>query len=378
MNNRIYMDWNATAKLSQATRLAMLEVWEEAGNPSSVHKEGRKAREHIEKARRKLADFIHAKPENIIFTSGGTEANNLAIHAASSNPIFVSAIEHDSVLKPASRAKAMHIAVDQEGIVNLSDLEQKLKSAAQPAFVSVMLANNETGVIQPIAEVAKIVHLHNGLLHCDASQALNRIEVNLEQLGADMLTLSAHKAGGPLGVGALILRTDRVITPNMVGGGQEKSRRAGTENLPAIVGFAACLDQVDFQRTEMLRDLLEDQLTSMDPAIQIFGKSVKRLPNTTCLASGHKKSDALIIGFDLAGISISAGSACSSGKVKSSHVIEAMGYNNEVASRSIRISLGLDNTKEEIERFTEVWRDLHPIHLQAQDGTSGNLSVRNR
>lgn len=352
------MDWNASAPLLPIAKEAMLAVLEEGGNSSSIHYAGRRAKEHLDKARARIAEAVHARPENVIFTSGGSEANNLALANRGLQPLFVSAIEHESILRPAQRLGARLLPVDRNGIVDLEKMAQALSEAAEPAFLSVMLANNETGVIQPIRDIAALVHKQGGLLHCDASQALTRIDVDIQELGADMMTLSAHKAGGPLGTGALILRSDRLIAPMIMGGGQERGRRAGTENVPAIAGFGAIADRLEFTEVATKRNRLEQQLLEMEEEVLIFGRSARRLPNTISIASG-KKAETLVIALDLAGIAISAGSACSSGKMQPSHVISAMGFDPNVAASAVRISLGPDTRDEEIEKFIQVWKKVH-------------------
>jgi cysteine desulfurase len=227
------------------------------------------------------------------------------------------------------------------------------------AFVAAMLANNETGVLWPIAEIAALVHRHGGLLHCDASQAFGRMPVDIDALGADFLTVSAHKMGGPLGAAALVLARDQAIVPLLQGGGQERGRRAGTENGPALVGFAAAIldGYRDWQKTRRLRDHLEDIVREVDPRARIFGEDRARLDNTTCFALSAGSGHSLVIACDLAGIGISAGAACSSGTVKPSRVLQAMGVDEATARRALRISLGPTNTEDEVSRFRQVVRE---------------------
>jgi len=240
MQHAIYMDWNATAPVHPAARAAMLAALEDCGNPSSVHGFGRRARKRVEEARSALAVLVGAKVENIVFTASGTEANALMLANRGACRLIVSAIEHDSILKPA--ADAATISVDRNGVVDLDHLQALLTADARPALVSIMLANNETGVIQPVAEAAEIAHAHGALLHVDAAQAIGRIPVTLQSLGADFLTVSGHKLGAPQGVGALIAaKSTPQIVPLLQGGGQERSRRAGTENVPAIAGLASAV-----------------------------------------------------------------------------------------------------------------------------------------
>jgi cysteine desulfurase len=273
--------------------------------------------------------------------------------------LVVSAIEHDSVLKPAADAVMIH--VDRNGIIDRDHLEALL-AEGRPALVSIMLANNETGVIQPIAEAAEIAHRHGALLHVDAAQAIGRIAVTLEALGADYLTFSGHKFGAPQGVGALIARHTPQIVPLLQGGGQERNRRAGTENVPAIAGLGAAIAAVEpgeAAQISSLRDSLQQRLVAAEPSMIVLGASAPRLPNTLCFAAGEKSAETLVMAFDLAGIAISAGSACSSGKVKPSHVVTAMGFDRDVASRAIRVSLGRDNTVADADAFFSAWQRIH-------------------
>jgi cysteine desulfurase len=358
MQRAIYMDWNATAPVHPAARAAMIAALEDCGNPSSVHGFGRRARKRVEEARSALANLAGAKVENIVFTAGGTEANALMLANRGERRLIVSAIEHDSILKPALAAGAATINVDRSGVVDLDHLKSLLADP-QPALVSLMLANNETGVIQPVAEAAELAHAHGALLHADAAQAIGRVPVSLETLGADFITVSGHKFGAPQGAGALIARNTPQMVPLLQGGGQERNRRAGTENVPAIAGLGAAiaaLEPGEAAEISSLRDALEQRLVEADPSAIVFGGSARRLPNTLCVASGEKSAETLVMALDLAGIAISAGSACSSGKVKPSHVVTAMGFDRDLASRAIRISLGRDNTAEDIDAFFVAWQ----------------------
>lgn len=351
MSNAVYMDANATTPPSAAALAALDAAARVAGNPSSVHGFGRAARGVVDRARVQVAQLAGAKAENVIFVSGGTEANNLAIASRGSRPLIVSGIEHESVLKPAQAAGARILEVRRNGQVDLDDLAEALREAGQTAFVSIMLANNETGVIQPVREAAELVHAAGGLLHCDAAQAPGRIELDLNALGADLVSLSAHKMGGVLGAGALVLKSDLPIAPMLVGGGQEKYRRAGTENVPAIAAFGAAAEEArtiaHAPQLKALRDRLEAGLAAF--GIEALGKDAPRLPNTACVAVAGKSSETLVMALDLAGYAISAGSACSSGKVKPSHVALAMGRGEEIAKSAIRISLGWWNSEAEID-----------------------------
>jgi cysteine desulfurase len=372
MAGRIYLDWNATTPLRPEARDAMLAALGFAGNPSSVHAEGRAARRIVETARQAVAKAVGAQPASVIFTSGGTEANALALTPSAAHPrLLVSAIEHASVLAggrfPASAVT--RIAVQPDGRIDLDDLRAKL-AEGPPALVAVMLANNETGVIQPVAEAATLVHAAGGRLHVDAVQALGKIAVDVAALGADTLALSAHKIGGPTGVGALVVTGSQRIEPLIGGGGQEQNRRAGTENLAGIAGFGAAVgvamaEQIaTADRVKALRDQLESGLKAT-PDVVIFGDTAPRLPNTILYTAPHLKAETALIGFDLAGIAVSSGSACSSGKVQPSHVLAAMGVTPEQAKGAIRVSLGWLTTETEAQSALEAWRKLADTLLKA-------------
>jgi cysteine desulfurase len=340
----------------------------EFGNPSSVHSFGRAARRVVEDARRKVAALVAARPDDVVFTSGGTEANNLALRGSGRRRTLATAIEHPSVLEAADGIES--VPVDGNGIVDLEALARTLEGADTPAIVSVMLANNETGVVLPVAEAARIAHRNGALFHCDAVQAAGRIALSMEALGADMLTLSAHKMGGPKGVGALIV-SDRVqLHPIICGGGQERGRRSGTENLPGIAGFGAAAEVaaagVDTAwAMASLRDRLEDLILRDVPQARIIGAGVQRLPNTCCVALPGISAETQIMALDLAGFAVSAGSACSSGKVKASHVLRAMGLADEIAGCAIRVSLGSGNAEAETDAFVTAYGD-----FAARAGTS--------
>lgn len=351
MTNAVYMDANATTPPCAAALAAMEAALRVHGNPSSVHGFGRAARAVVDRARAQVARLVGVQPDSVIFAASGTEANNLALLSSGERPLIVSGIEHDSVLKPAQAAGARILRIERNGRVDLSDLAAALREAGRPAFVSIMLANNETGVIQPVRSAADLVHAAGGLLHCDASQAPGRIALDLDEVGADLMTLSAHKMGGVLGAGALIVKGEVAVQPLLVGGGQEKFRRAGTENVPAIAAFgAACEEARDAEgsRVAELRDLLEARLAVLN-GVTVLGANAPRLPNTSCIAIAGRSSETLVMALDLAGYAISAGSACSSGKVRPSHVATAMGYGEEVARSAIRVSLGAWNKAAEID-----------------------------
>jgi cysteine desulfurase len=376
MTARVYLDWNASAPLRPVAREAMRAALELCGNPSSVHGEGRAARRLIEQAREDVATLVGADPRNVIFTSGGTEANALALSPsvevgadkAQRDRLLVSTIEHPSVLAGGRFASSAieKLPVTPEGIVDLGALEQRLAAGSSRSLVSIMVANNETGVIQPVAAAAEIVRRHGGLLHVDAVQAAGRMPLNIHDLGADLLTLSAHKLGGAKGAGALIKRDEalHIADPLIRGGGQERGSRAGTENVAAIAAFGAaareCRTSLAAETRQMaaLRDRLETGLRAETPEAIIFGSQAERLPNTTLVAMPGGKAETLVIGFDLDGVAVSSGSACSSGKVAPSHVLAAMGVPAELARGAIRVSLGAATTETEIDRFLNVWQRL--------------------
>jgi cysteine desulfurase len=370
MSERIYFDWNASAPLRNEAREAFLRALG-AKNASSVHAEGRAARAIIEAARGQVAQLVGAEAKNVTFTSGASEANMLALTqdietASEKRPrerLFVSAIEHPSVLCGGRFApeNVEQVPVTADGVVDIDALRRAVAQTERP-LVSMMLANNETGVIQPVAEVAEIVHAAGGLLHVDAVQGPGRIDCDIERLGADLMIISSHKLGGPQGAGALIRRGDVIVAePLIKGGGQERSLRAGTESVAAIAGFGAAAAaatatrQVDAVHMARLRGKLEAGLKVATPAVVIFGDQAARLPNTTLFAVPDMKAETAIIAFDLNGIAVSSGSACSSGKVTTSHVLAAMGIAPQLTRGAVRVSLGRNNTENEIERFLETW-----------------------
>jgi cysteine desulfurase len=370
MNQRFYLDYNATAPLRPEVRDAVAGALSLCGNPSSVHAEGRAARSAIEAAREKVAALAGARSEDVIFTSGGTEANALALAAQSGGSwhCYLSAIEHPSVLSGGRfyRETTTIFPVDADGVADLQILAKELEKhhlGGWRPFVSLMAANNETGAIQPVAEASKIVHSAGGLLHTDAVQAAGRIRLDMTTLGADMLSLSAHKIGGPKGVGALVLGAGATVEPLIKGGGQERRRRAGTENVAGIVGFsvAAELASADLAKAAALaalRDELETGARTIARDAVVLSARVARLPNTTCIAVPGTKAETLVIGLDLAGVAVSSGSACSSGKVEASHVLSAMGVPEEIAQGAIRVSLGFATERADIENFLRAFAEL--------------------
>jgi cysteine desulfurase len=374
MTKRIYLDWNATAPLRPEARAAMIAALDEMGNPSSVHREGRTARYLIEKARERVAALVGAEPRNVVFTSGGTEANMMALTPALETNRFdrlmVSSVEHASVRAggrfPPHQVEAIPVTAD--GVVDISALERRLnelqRQGLRPPLVSVMAANNETGVIQPIKAAAAIVHGAGGLLHVDAVQVVGRIPFDINESDADLMTVSAHKLGGPQGVGALIRRSAALhfAEPLLQGGGQERGARAGTENVAGIAGFGAAAASAmatmmaDGERMRSLRDRLEAGLAN-GPTV-VFGQTAERLPNTSLFAAHGLRAETALINLDLGGFAVSSGSACSSGKVTASHVLAAMGVPDKLSSGAIRLSIGPSTGESEINLFLEAWMKL--------------------
>ena len=362
---RTYLDWNATAPLRREAQAAMVAALDVVGNPSSPHAEGRRARAIVEDAREQVAALIGARASEVVFTSGGTEGNN-AVLAAGWNKILLAGIEHDSVLAPArnSRARLVDLPVDDDGVVVREELSRALASASEgPALLTLQLANNETGVLQPVAGVAAEAKQHGLAVHTDAVQAAGRVPIDLASLGVDYLTVSAHKLGGPQGTGALVFRGRRALSPLISGGGQERRRRAGTESVAAIAGFGAAAQAARRELAQMarvgrLQAWLESQVRSITPEAIIIAEGAARLPNTTDLALPGASAETLVIQFDLAGIAISAGAACASGKVGASHVLAAMGLSAELAGAAIRISLGHGSTQADVARFLDAWTHL--------------------
>lgn len=392
---RTYLDWNATAPLRPEARAAMLAALEETGNPSSVHTEGRRARAIIERAREQVAALVGAAPHSVIFTSGATEAANHALtpHGWDAGPapenreLYVSAIEHPCVLAGGRFApdKVTTLPVDRTGCLDILYLEQRLKlhspATARP-LLALMLANNETGVIQPVEAAVAVVQAAGGHLVCDGVQAAGRIKIDLPSLGASALILSSHKLGGPKGAGALIVTNEAArIAPLITGGGQERRQRSGTENVAAIAGFgaaaeAASKDLVNMPRIATLRNRLEDGVDRISSrsnrsSSRSFGDgsrsfavkcSNSRLPNTALVSLPGAAAETLVIQLDLAGVSVSAGAACSSGKVKRSHVLDAIGIDPATAAGTIRVSLGTTTTDADVDRFLAAWVSIVTAH----------------
>ena len=423
----IYLDYNATAPLRPSVLAAMQALSDAPLNPASIHASGRAAKKLLEDARATIAQALSAFPNEVLFTGSGSEANNLALRAfAGERALLVAATEHASIAKTAGLLGAATLPVEADGLLDLAALESQLKALDRPALISVMLANNETGVIQPIAEIARIAHAHGALVHCDAVQALGKIPLDWGLLGVDMLTLCAHKCGGPLGVGALLIRSDLPLKPLITGGGQELGRRAGTENIRAIVGFATLLKDVvgctqagqwlqwrEWLEAELIASInpsphrgearwgaaiasdpfenhwdssphpnplstkksdVDHSFSSRSPMEEgtaavisssckregvIFGAEAPRLPNTLQISMPGVRSETQLMHFDLKGFAVSAGSACSSGRVAPSHVLLAMGVKPAVAETAIRLSWGWQTTQDEIEAFAATWREAY-------------------
>ena len=384
-SKRLYLDYNATAPLRPEARAAMLDAIDVVGNASSVHGEGRAARARVEAARAEVARLVGGDAKLVTFTSGGTEANNTILTpdwTRAGKPhrfdrLLVGATEHPSVLA-GGRFPPEHvrqIPVDRDGIVDLDALRAMLAEGDGPALVSVMAANNETGVIQPVAKISAIAHEAGAVVHADAIQAVGRIPVAIASLGVDALTLSAHKIGGPQGAGAIVRASeDLAFQPLLTGGGQERRGRAGTENVAAIVGFgvAAGSALADLDRAHIwpaLRDEIASVVSASGRQVTVFGEGVDRLPQTLCLAVTGISAETLVIALDLAGVAVSSGSACSSGKVAPSHVLAAMGVRPELARAAIRISLGWESGKSDLDLFASAWggvlKHIAPGEIQA-------------
>lgn len=370
----IYLDYNATAPLRPEVQAVVAEAMAAGAlNASSVHRAGRLAKQWLEEARGRIAECINCFPNELIFTASGSEANNLALHAlrrtAPDCHVFASAIEHSSILKPLEalgEGKSTLLPVTVAGVVDLAALEERLvalKTRGAPALVSVMLANNETGVIQPVAEVVRLARQYGAWVHCDAVQAPGKIPLDVASLGADMLSIAAHKLGGPLGAAALAVRSDLAIAPLIHGGGQELGRRAGTENIPAIRGFARAMElacdasaMAHMAQLAAWRDAMEAALTAEGAVI--IGQNAPRLPNTSAIAMPGARAETQLMHCDLSGIAVSAGSACSSGRIAASHVMAAMHVAHEVAESVIRVSLGWATKEADLHTFMQAWRGL--------------------
>ena len=381
---RIYFDANAGLPLGEEARAALVDALGSA-NPSSIHQEGRRARHLVEQARASVAALAGARAECVIFTSGATEAAAQALSPVildgkeerRVSALYAGATEHPCV-SSGGRIRTVRtraIAVGRTGVVDLDALDEALAGHdfdAGAPLVALMLANNESGVIHPVAEAAAIAKSYGGYIFCDAVQAPGRMSIDIRALGVDFLSLSAHKMGGPQGAGALVLANEGIRpAPLLTGGGQERRRRSGTENVPAIAGFGVAAAQAghhiaDAGRMRALARRLEGGIRSVAPDAVIAGEGASRLPNTILFAASGVPAETAVIAFDLEGVAVSAGSACSSGKVVESHVLRAMGYGGETARGGIRVSLPPTATEAEVDRFIEIWRAIHARLLQTR------------
>ncbi|WP_310620182.1 cysteine desulfurase family protein [Flexibacterium corallicola] len=371
-----YLDYNAGAPIRPEALEVVVESLSEVGNASSIHQYGRKARRTVEEARIAVAELVSANPQNVIFTSGGTEANVMALSPTwyrEGNPfevsrLFVSSVEHPSVLSGGRFPveKTSQLPVSKDGVVDLDELRGILQEVpdGETALVSVMAANSETGVLQPLQQISVIVEDAGHLLHVDGVQVAGKSFVDLGLVGCNSFSISSHKIGGPQGVGALVLSSGSLRpAPLLNGGGQESWRRAGTENKSGIAGFAAAanaaLRELDSQEVIGFQTQLERGLKRISPDAVVFGEQSSRLANTTCFACPKIVAETALIAFDLAGVAVSSGSACSSGKVGVSHVLEAMGVGGDLARGAIRVSYGWNSSCEDIDRFLEVWARIY-------------------
>lgn len=368
-NEHVYLDHNAGAPLRPVVRDRMVDVMMDAGNASSVHGAGRRARGRVEEAREQVALLCGSNSKNVTFVSGGTEANMTAltpIWRDQGAPVYLESLlrgatEHPSVVSGGRFPASMHhsLPVDADGRVMLDSLRDKL-SGAGPVLVSVMAANNETGVLQPLSDIGALVRQAGGFLHVDAVQAAGRIPIDMDAWQADVISLSAHKFGGPQGIGAVVVRSGaRVPSALISGGGQENWRRAGTENVAAITGFGvaaqcAAIDVAERGGLAEFRDRIEAEVSGLCPDTVVFGREAERLVNTSCFAIPGVPAETALIAFDLEHISLSSGSACSSGKVSVSHVLTAMGVDEAAARCALRVSLGWNTADRDIDRFLNV------------------------
>ena len=403
----IYLDYNATAPVRPEVLAVMQELHGVPLNASSVHASGRKAKQILEASRKTIAEAINCFANEVIFVGTGSEANNWALSGFDN--VLVSAVEHASVLKmlhspplpnplpqgergkqklplpqgergnpgltsplmgevARSAGEGGIIPVDKNGIIDLDFLDSRLRGndngerGKNNTIVSVILANNETGVIQPIKDIAEIVHKHGALLHTDAVQALGKIPLDFSYLGADMMTISAHKMGGAIGAAALVVRNNLPISPFIKGGGQELNRRAGTENISAIAGFSQAVKSISLPHIQQLSkwlDLAENEMKNVSRETFLVGAESPRLPNTLCITMPSVPSETQLMAFDLDKIEVSAGSACSSGRIESSHVLKAMGIAPDIASTAIRVSGGWNTNEEDIKSFVKSWKKLY-------------------
>ncbi len=366
INQWIYLDYNATAPFRPNAREAMIAAFDAEGNPSSVHTAGRSARAAIEQARQNVGELVNVSPKSVVFTSGATEANNQALimgaKSFGATKLYIGSIDHESV-QEAAKASGLDYQLmpcTEQGVINIESVSKLLASESEKALISIALANGETGAIQPVAEIVELAKSRGAYVHCDAVQAVGKIPVDLTALGVDLASLSAHKIGGPKGVGALIVKDGLDIEALLVGGGQENRRRSGTENVAGIAGFGAaaeaalqCVENKD--QVRRLRDHMQEAIINVAPDVVVPALGADRLPNTLCIALPGVLGETQVMALDLAGFCVSAGSACSSGKVSGSHVLGAMGYDDEIAACAIRISTGWCTSNSDIDQFIEAW-----------------------
>lgn len=361
---RTYLDYNASAPLRPEAREAVLAALGVAGNASSVHAEGRRARAMIDEARDAVSALVNARASEVVFTSGATESNTWALSAPWDRIAFAD-VEHDSIRAPAVQiaakrgAETIHLPVSADGTVDFRSV-----APGANTLLVLQMANNETGVLQDVAAAGRWATENGARLHTDAVQAPGRTRIDFTQLGAHTMSLSAHKIGGPKGIGALVIGAGVALDPLLAGGGQEQRRRAGTENVAAIAGFGAAaraaLDDLDSaSRVAALRDSLEAAVIAATPQAVVIGRDATRLCNTSTIALPGASAETAVIKLDLKGIAVSAGSACSSGKVGESHVLRAMGLSPEIAGSAIRVSVGPDTTEQDIAAFVAAWKDIH-------------------
>ena len=365
----IYLDYNATAPLHKNVIKKIQSLkFEDFGNPSSVHKTGRNSKKIVEEVRRNILSILNAKNYDLIFTSGATESNNLAIKGIikknNIKTIYSLETEHASVvdvLKSLDIQKKF-FKINANGTVNLNEIEELLSKETGQFLVSIMFANNESGIIHSIKDISKIVKKYNGIIHCDGVQSLGKIDIDLNDLDLDLFSISSHKIGGPTGIGALLISSRNNISPEIVGGGQEKNLRSGTENFLGILGFGEVINEVHNlskicnSEVKNNRDFLEANLKKLSNEIKIFGEDTNRLGNTCYFAYPSMTSENQVIALDQKGIFVSSGAACSSGKVEPSHVLKAMKVDDKYIHSAIRVSLGWDSTKDQIETFLNVWK----------------------
>lgn len=366
MKRLVYLDYNATAPIRESVVEAVTGAMQAVGNPSSVHAAGRGARAIVEEARAKVAALVNARPRDVVFTASGTEASNTVIRGTGAKSLIISAVEHECGFAAAKESglPTTVVPVDASGQLDMDVLEGALRSSEAPALVSVMLANNEMGALQDIAAISALAKAHGAFMHTDAVQGAGKLNLDFGALGVDYLTLSAHKLGGPQGLGAIVLAPTAPLKALVTGGGQELSRRSGTENVAGIAGFGvAAMDAMvgvaDMDRLAELRNKLETAVKAHANEAVIVAESGTRLANTSCIIMPGVKGETQVMHFDLNGICVSSGSACSSGKVKVSQVLTALGYAAEEAAASIRVSLGYQTTSEDVDRFVAAWKSLY-------------------